>query len=66
MPIFEYECDRGHVTEVLVPAHASDTSTAICTVCEGEGHTNLADKIMSATPTTFKHADSKAIKRNRT
>lgn len=65
MPIFEYQCPEGHTIEAYVPQGMSDmpaAKTAVCYKCSGEGKTNLAEKVLSATPTTFKQNDRKAIK----
>lgn len=65
MPIYEYQCPEGHVIDAYVPAKEIDlpsARTAVCYKCTQEGETNIAERIISPTPTTFKHADAKAIK----
>jgi putative FmdB family regulatory protein len=55
MPVFEYQCPNGHTQEKLVPR---DHVTKVpCNKCAAQ-----AKRILSATKTTFKHHDKKAIK----
>jgi hypothetical protein len=60
MGIYEYQCEAGHISELMVklenkPAH---------TPCTHEGCLDVATPIMSATPTTFRQMDRKAFKRS--
>ena len=56
MPFYEFECERGHVTEKLVPI---GTQIVICARCNEDTPENagVADvtayRILSPTPTTF-------------
>ena len=57
MGIYEYQCPNGHVTEKMVPM--SDRQTPVtCDHCA-----EMANPIMSATPTSFRQNDRKAFKR---
>lgn len=70
MPLYEFQCANGHVTEDLVPM---GTSTIPCAACykqlmsrherglfsEVEGEPVLASRILSPTRTTFLFADTK-------
>lgn len=59
MPIYEYSCLSGHVTEAIRPVkdHALNIE---CPECGAP-----ASKILSATPTSFRFADSSGRKRSR-
>lgn len=59
MAIYEYECPAGHIT-VHMSTFADRPETVICEHCKTE---EIAKFVVSATPTTFHHADRKAIKR---
>lgn len=55
MPIFEYQCPNGHLQEKLV---SRDHVVRVpCNKCAA-----TAKRILSATKTTFKENDRKAIK----
>jgi len=72
MPVYEFECPKGHVTEDVVPI---GTKVWPCTACNAEWmaqhaaqfpadhrcacvhDANLAKRILSATPTTFRYND---------
>jgi hypothetical protein len=61
MPVYEFQCDKGHVTERMVPM---GTREIVCSACIEErmagGSTPsnpMARRILSPTPTTFKFAD---------
>lgn len=65
MPIYEFECPEGHLVDEYVPARdigKPESRTVPCPRCSAEGKVNLAERVLSATPTTFKHNDTKAIK----
>lgn len=64
MPIYEYVCDKGHLSEELVP---QGTELIECQECF-RGHDVFkrylppmypAKKILSATRTDFRYADTK-------
>jgi hypothetical protein len=66
MPIFEYRCQHGHITEEFVTPSLVNTPGArstVCVRCSSEGNVELAEKILSATPTTFKHNDRTSLKK---
>lgn len=50
MPVYEYQCPKGHVTEAMV---AMGTELHTCEFCSA-----VAARIMSATRTTFVFADT--------
>jgi hypothetical protein len=62
MPMYEFECERGHITSDLVPIGTRDI---VCAPCLKEHpplarfvpEAHLAKRILSATPTTFEFAD---------
>lgn len=57
MPIYEYQCDKKHITEVLQSRENANHPTArtcICMECHRQGETNLAQRILSATPGVVK------------
>jgi hypothetical protein len=62
MPVYEFECSRGHRTEDLV---STGTKQWTCNACHAEATArgeqfkglSLATRVMSATPTTFHFAD---------
>jgi hypothetical protein len=59
MSIFEFECPKGHVTDMMIPlALRPNTKT-----CGHEGCEEEAKFVLSATPTTFRAQDRKAFKR---
>lgn len=59
MPIFEFECPKGHITEKLVrTGTGNDTDRIACPRCIA-----TARRILSPTKTTFKMHDRKAIKK---
>lgn len=56
MPVYEFECPKGHVIEDVVPM---GTTQAQCHACLSLTRENvMANRILSATPTTFVHADT--------
>jgi hypothetical protein len=68
MSIYEFECEHGHVTE----GHYALADRPAFIVCEhadlpGEPGSPMcglaAHYVMSATPTSFRHSDRKAFKR---
>jgi hypothetical protein len=54
MPIYEYQCDKKHITEVMLSLEQGSqpqAQTAVCMECVHEGaEMNLAQRILSATP----------------
>lgn len=71
MPIYEFECPRGHIVDDLV--HLG-TYTLPCRVCHAEALAQpralrrgvtfvppetLAKRVLSPTPTTFRFADTR-------
>lgn len=64
MPVYEFACPKGHVTEDLVPV---GTRQWPCNACHAEAHARgvhikglaLAYRILSPTPTTFEFADKR-------
>jgi putative FmdB family regulatory protein len=56
VPIYQYQCQNGHITEELSKVRDS-FPTIQCRECKG-----IATRILSPTPTTFKQNDRKAIK----
>lgn len=61
MPVYEFECPKGHLTEDLVPL---GTRQWPCTACRLESEVTLkrsplplAQRVLSPTPTTFRFAD---------
>jgi predicted nucleic acid-binding Zn ribbon protein len=62
MPIFDYRCEHGHVTEKLV-RHFT-TTEIVCPACLLEDGTPVrkAKKLIGATKTNFKFADRSAHK----
>ena len=61
MPLFEYECRIGHTSEIYAGVGAAPKLIA-CPTCAASGERVRAKRILSATPTTFKQNDRKAIK----
>lgn len=71
MPVYEFECAKGHITADLVPV---GTRSAVCQACVAEmkamhaGYAHLslpawkpiAKRILSPTPTTFEFADNRS------
>jgi hypothetical protein len=59
MPVYEFECPKGHVVEDTVPM---GTKTYPCAVCNAEPRKTrdvvLAKRILSPTRTTFVFADT--------
>lgn len=64
MPLYEFECPRGHVTGELVPI---GTSHVACSTCVPTGkerfvpEAHLAKRILSPTPTTFVFAGGRKL-----
>lgn len=58
MPIYEYECARGHVTEKMASL-AERTETYPCAYARCE---LVAIRVLSATSTSFRLNDRKAFK----
>jgi len=64
MPFYEFECSKGHITEAQVPM---GTKTWLCSACIAELKANQcydpeqlsANRILSATRTTFVFADTR-------
>jgi len=69
MPVYEFECPKGHVTEDVVPM---GTKEVPCVACAAEAQAisartgksippcfapHVATRILSATPTTFRYND---------
>ena len=61
MPVYEFACPRGHTISDLVPV---GTKSIPCSACHAERMAStrcrpieLATRILSATPTTFRFAD---------
>jgi hypothetical protein len=64
VPIYEFECPRGHVTEALKPM---GTQRVLCLECEVEYEDGpldqlFATRILSPTRTDFRYAD-RSLKR---
>lgn len=79
MPMYEFQCPQGHISEALVPPHVQDI---VCPApeCQPRNMSDMskleswkprdlvivkAHRIMSASNTTFRHADRSPIKRQR-
>jgi hypothetical protein len=56
MPVYEFECPRGHVIEDVVPMSTTQWPCHACISLTREA--TVAKRILSATPTTFVHADT--------
>ena len=63
MPVYEFECPRGHTISDLVPI---GTKSIPCSACLAERLASnkrrpveLATRVLSATPTTFRFADQR-------
>lgn len=65
MPIFEFECSKGHVTEDLVPVGTTENVCLACVQLYYLKHPRdmktrsapMAKRILSATKTDFHFAD---------
>lgn len=61
MPIFEFECPRGHVTDQLVPVRDAAVKTWPCPACLATAKSMddiwLAKRILSPTVTNFRFND---------
>lgn len=62
MPIYEFQCPKGHKAEQLVPV---GTKLLICEPCLADPATErgeiYARRILSPTPTTFVHAGGRKL-----
>lgn len=66
MPLYEFECKQGHVTEKLVPI---GTARVLCETCHPPEHLTdgrcrriyFAKRILSPTPTTFVSAGGRKL-----
>lgn len=61
MGIYEYQCGRGHVSDLMV-RHEQRPHEIDCT---HPGCKEKAKFVVSATPTTFRANDRRAFKRSR-
>lgn len=67
MPIYEFRCPFRHVTEKFMPISQSETTGVPCSTCGDKRSTDpspgetgrliFAERILSATPTSFRFAD---------
>jgi hypothetical protein len=63
MAVFEYQCPKGHITELFVKL---EDKPAFVECGSGDGDNPCFDHawpILSATPTTFRSNDRKCFKR---
>jgi hypothetical protein len=60
MGIYEYQCEAGHIIELMVRFEARPNTVN----CTHEGCRSIAKFVLSATPTTFRQNDRKAFKRS--
>jgi hypothetical protein len=63
MGCFEFECERGHVTELFVSLAERPAFIKCEHAVEGQPCQLPANLVLSATPTTFRQNDRKAFKR---
>lgn len=64
MPVFEFQCPQGHVTESLTSPDVQQQPCMLCMADRARGalreHADItAKRVLSATRTTFQHADRK-------
>lgn len=61
MPMYEFRCEKGHVTEALCAIGTASVSCGRCPpLVYGDGHVPVAaSRILSATRTNFEFADSR-------
>ncbi|MCG7426241.1 zinc ribbon domain-containing protein [Helcobacillus sp. ACRRO] len=58
MPLYEFSCDGGHLTEKLLPI-SSETRSIACPACDGEATRRIsAPAVSTADPTRMKLMDS--------
>lgn len=62
MPVYEFQCPHGHVSEALVPVGTQRLPCDRCTAEAIAGKRDLdsvylATRILSPSPTTFRFAD---------
>lgn len=56
MPIFEFQCPKGHITTLLVPR-----GTQVVACEHKECPAEVAKRILSPTPTTFSFAGGRKL-----
>lgn len=57
MPMYEYQCPNGHITEKMQPI-ADANRPVTCEHCP-----TIAERVLSPTPTSFRHNDRRAFKK---
>ena len=58
MPVYEFECSKGHVIEELVPVGTKEVACPMCS----KPFAVHARRILSPTRTTFEFADNRRHK----